>query len=116
MSVPEQIAEAWKVAAADMGFTFVTPFELEEDGRRIAYVGLVPDFGSEKGMLIFVSENFDTEVSARVARNKGFGYSCLSSGYQSYHREAFIAVLDDWGWSPKDRQPPSWYTGAPWST
>ena len=66
-------------------------------------------------MLIFTSENFATEPWASVATKQGFGYSCLGSSYESYDRDSFIATLDDWGWAPKNRPPPAWYSGQPWT-
>jgi len=116
MNSLDHISEAWKAAAIDLGFTFVAPFELEDEGRKIRYVGLVRDFGSENGMLIFVSEAFASEPWAGVAKKNGFGYSCLGQSYEAYERKLFIETLDDWGWSSKDRPPPSWFTGAPWTT
>ena len=112
----EKIAKSWKVAAADLGFAFISPIELEDEGRKIRYVGLIRDFGSAKGMLIFTSKNLETEPWASVARKCGFGYSCLGGANDIYRRETFIDTLDDWGWSPKDRIPPTWYTGKPWTT
>jgi len=113
MTASDRTSAAWKIAAADLGIAFVAPFELEEEGRTICYAGLVRDFGSVAGMLIFVSEKFEAEPWASVAKKNGFGYSCLGSIYQSYDREEFIAALDDWQWIPKDRPPPPWYTGTP---
>ena len=115
MTPSDRISKAWEIAAADLGFAFVSPFELKEEGRTIRYAGLVRDFGSEKGMLIFVSEKFETEPWASAAQKKGFGYSCLGQTYESYDKEEFIAALDDWQWIPKDRKAPDWYTGTPWS-
>jgi hypothetical protein len=114
MTASERISKAWEIAAADLGIGFVTPFELEDGGRIIRYVGLVPDFGSDKGMLIFVSADWEPEPWAKVAKKNGFGYSCVGSTYESYDREEFIAALDDWQWTPKDRKAPAWYTGMPW--
>ena len=111
----EEIAAAWKIAAADLGFTFTPLFALEEGGRVIRYAGLVHDFGSEKGILIFTSQNFETEPWASVAAKNGFGYSLLGGVGSGYDRSSFISILDDWGWSPKDRVAPIWYTGKPWT-
>ena len=111
----DSVTEAWRAAAADPGIAFVGPFELADEERKIRYAGLVRDFGSAKGMLIFVTENWQTEPWASVAQRNGFGYSCLSERYANYDRDEFIAALDDWQWTPRDRQPPSWYSGTPWS-
>ena len=116
MSTPDRIIEAWKDAAVDLGITFITPFALDDDGRRISYLGLLPEFGSENGMLIFVSDASAVELWASTAKKKGFGYSYLSDSYGAYDRRLFSETLDDWGWSPKDRPPPIWYSGAPWTS
>src|SRR5690242_14935810 len=113
MSCSDNVTEAWKVAAADLGIAFVGPFELADEDEKIRYAGLVRDFGSAKGMLIFVSEDWQMEPWASVAQKHGFGYSRLNDRYATYDREEFIAALDDWQWTPRDREPPPWYSGTP---
>ena len=41
--------------------------------------------------------------------------SILADPYRSYERGLWIDTLNDWGWKA-DGAPPTWYTGAPWTT
>lgn len=114
----EQVQESWRVAAKELGFDFIAPFDVEEDGSKTRYHGLVRHFGGENGTLIFASERCDEDLGpfSQLAKKKGFFFSCIGMVYRSYDRKEFIATLDDWGWIPKDRSPPTWYTGTLWGT
>jgi hypothetical protein len=48
------------------------------------------------------------------AEAQGMGWSILGSAYLRYDRELFIDTLNDWGWCGEG-DPPSWYTGEPWT-
>jgi len=111
MEMNKQLAESWSKAAKDLGFRFVSPFEIEQ----VSFTGLVEGFGSSKGTLIFVNSDEGTSPWASIATKNGYGYSCLSSHYEEYDRESFIDTLNDWGWSKPDQNPPTWYTGQPWT-
>jgi hypothetical protein len=112
MNALDRIIESWKQASAELGFTFLSPYRLE----NVEFMGLIPDFGSPKGMLIFYNEDLETDPWAKIAEKYGFGYSCLGCSYEKYNKELFIDTLNDWRWSPKSEQPPHWYTGEPWSS
>jgi hypothetical protein len=115
MTPTDKLIKLWQEASKDLGFSFIASFELEDNGQKIQYTGLIEDFGSDRGMLIFLSENWDTEPFAMVADKNGFGYSCLSAPLpeEKYNQKSFIDILNDWGWSPKDQKPPIWYSGEP---
>jgi hypothetical protein len=114
----EQVQESWRCAGKDLGFDFIAPFELEADGRKACFHGLIRDFGGKNGTLIFASERFDEDLCtlSELAKKNDYFFSCIGMGYKSYDRKEFIATLDDWGWIPKDRRPPAWYAGTPWGT
>ncbi len=76
MMTSEQIAEAWKIAADDLGFTFTAPFELDEEGRKIRYAGLVREFGSDK------------------SRNEGVKICTLHSCYRGFSAHEFVSTGD----------------------
>jgi hypothetical protein len=118
MTPTERLIKLWQTAANDLLFSFISPFVLEDDCQKIKYAGLIENFGSTKGMLIFLNENWDTQPFAKVAEKNGYGYSCLSEPHpdEKYERDDFIEILNDWGWSPKDKKPPIWYSGEPWTS
>jgi hypothetical protein len=106
----QQIADAWHQASRELGIEFVSPFFLESaEGRSFQYLGLLPQFGSPKGMLLL--EDVDWERT-RTAQVNGYGYSCLMlHSYGKYDRDLFIDTLNDWGWSESQGPPPTWYNG-----
>ncbi len=111
MNALDHMTAVWRQAAQDLGFEFIAPFTLPDGGRTLSYLGLVPQFGSPKGMLVIVGLHYDDHV--RVAQQYRYGYSCFSEHSEPYDREGFIDVLNDWGWSGSPDTAPSWYTGEP---
>ncbi len=114
MNALDQMTAVWRQAAQDLGFEFIAPFTLSDGDRTLGYLGLVPQFGSPKGMVVIVGLHYDDHV--RIAEQHGYGYSCLSESSEPYDRESFIDVLNDWGWSDSEGTAPSWYTGEPWTS
>lgn len=111
------MAQAWKQAATDLGFTFDSPFRFTAaDGHEFVCAGRLKDFGSPNGTLIFSRFDFATdeeaEAAAVTADALGYYLSGLSPDYyEDYDRERFRATLNDWGWfGPEDKQP-SWFSG-----
>ena len=103
----------WREAARDLGFRFVAPFTLEDAGERLAYLGWLPQFGSDFGMLIITADSLDQQQRLMdAARARGFGYSCMSPSDEPYDREVIIDVLNDWGWASSEPAP-GWYTPSP---
>lgn len=105
--------DAWREAGEDLDIEIVVPFESEIAGTIVFAIAFLPDFGSGKGTLVFdAAENPNVEL----AYNNGYYCSQLSSAsYSLYSRKLFQETLDDWQWSSKEKQPPSWYTGEAWS-
>jgi hypothetical protein len=53
-------------------------------------------------------------AGAGLAAAQGYGFTVLGKSYEDYDRRLFEDTLNDWQWTG-DRDPPPWYTGAPWS-
>lgn len=104
----------WRQAAEDLGFEFIAPFTLPDGHETLTYLGLVPQFGSPKGMLVILGLHYDRHI--RAAEQHGYGYSCFSEHSERYDRVSFIDVLNDWGWSGSPDAAPSWYSGEPWTS
>ena len=114
MNALEHTTAIWRQAAHDLGLKLIAPFKLADEDRTLSYPGLIPPFGSPMGMLVIVGLHYDDHV--RVAQQQGYGYSCFSEDSQSYDRDSFIDVLNDWGWSDSPNSVPAWYTGEPWTS
>ena len=115
--IEEAVADAWSIAARDLGITVETDGSLiDEQGHSRRYVVHVADFGRAKGTvcsLIGSTETDDGRALRRLAEEAGYFWSALGEGYARYRRELFIATLDDWQWFGPG-QPPGWYSGTPW--
>lgn len=106
----------WHRAADELDFRFVAPFFIEEAGRTLTYLGWLPQFGSDRGMLIITNGTTEEqEVLARVAAERGFGFSCMAATREAYDRALTIEVLKDWGWASSEPAP-RWYESSPRST
>lgn len=109
-----EIMEAWREAAKDLGIRVEIPFTLTtSDGHSEVYEGRVLEFGGPKGLVFGSLDGNKTTWKHR--EDAGYAWSDLSSSYQTYNREHFIATLDDWGWFGEKGQEPDWYSGKPWS-
>jgi hypothetical protein len=103
----ERIIAAWHQAAADLNFTFTSPWHvLTLDHRRVTYLGRVHGFGGTQGTLIrllhlgelSVYEEFDRDL--HVAK--------LGERHASYDRLVFRGTLIEWGYSGPPSQRPTW--------
>jgi len=115
MKTIENVQNAWRTAAHDLGFDFIAPYELEAYGRTFRYHGFVPDLGGVHGTLFFARETFHESIGdeLRVASDAGFFCSQINASiYGQYERDVFIEVLNDWGWMRKDKTPPDWLAAA----
>jgi hypothetical protein len=103
------LRDAWRQAAEDLAIRVTTDGAsiVDEQGQHHPLVALVQDFGGE----MHVFEEYD-EPLARLASQRGHGFTVLGSGYDVYDREIFVETLDDWSWTGKGA-PPSWYEEMP---
>jgi hypothetical protein len=106
MSVVSEQLRQWKIAAEELGFKIEAPFILETPKGTFQYFARLPEFGSEKGMLISVGKH-DRESSA-VAIECGYGISNLSEHDEPYDREVFVDMLSDWSWTGPATEAPDW--------
>jgi hypothetical protein len=92
-----------------MDFRFAPHFTIEHAGKKVKYLGHVPDFGSPKGtLLIFESKSGSTEEK-RMAEALGHAWSVVSSvGFSEFKKEFFQSVLRDWEWSGPSGAEPEW--------
>lgn len=94
----------WREAAADLQIALDAPFVVTASGKSFTYFARLPQFGSQRGMLLMLDYY---PLLSEVADANGYGFSCIEVG-ATYDREGFIEVLCDWGWAVEEK-PPSWY-------
>jgi hypothetical protein len=109
------ITSAFLRAAAELGFSFEPSFLLKlPEGEVVETLGIVREFGSEKGALLFARDAAPNAVIRAQLRAEGYFSSELFSSYETYDRDLFTATLDDWRWFGAESSRPSWYTGKQW--
>lgn len=106
-----RLRDQWQVATTKLGVDFVAPFSLPlPDGALLEYVVLLPQFGSEHGMLIN-SEHSDLAFATAVAAGYGITSMPPEPLQTSLDLEIYIECLRDWGWIAEEPAP-EWYAGA----
>jgi RNAse (barnase) inhibitor barstar len=110
--IDEAMVQAWREAAADLGIRVVAPFAfITSDGEAIKAEAFVPEFGGPYGAIALSN---DLHPYRRIEFAGRF-FSFLGNTYRSYDRQAFIDMLDDWGWFGEKGKEPDWYTGVTWT-
>jgi hypothetical protein len=109
----EKIANAWLIAAQELGIIVTAPYALETGMGQYAFIAHVHNFGGSKGTLLDEPNNFERLIE--VTREQGYNFSCLWDCYETYERQLFIDTLNDWQWFGDVDKKPDWYTEKPWS-
>ncbi|BBE50662.1 hypothetical protein OYT1_ch1102 [Ferriphaselus amnicola] len=110
MTDRDLLREQWQTVAHALKIEFVGPFMFPLKNGHYEFACLLPQFGSERGMLIdveYVRDAFAEAISA--------GFACSSMLAEEHHLPIdpadYINCLVDWGWSAKE-PPPEWYHNA----
>jgi hypothetical protein len=91
------ITSAFLHAAAELGFSFEPSFLLRlPEGEVLETLGLMRDFGSAKGALLFAKGAVPNAATRELLNAEGYFSSELFSSYETYDRDLFTATLDDW--------------------
>jgi hypothetical protein len=110
MSASESLRSAWFAAAKELGIEVGGPTQVSlSDGRIFEFPVLVPQFGSERGMLLHTTYGRD---ACLAAAKMGYGFSILdpsTGASDDADLDGYIDCLKDWGWVA-DGSPPSWYS------
>ena len=107
----EALREQWRKIATELNILFVTPYELPlSGGSTWIFAGLLPQFGSPRGILIDARHS---SMAFEAASEAGFGVtSMLPERLDSpVNASDYIDCLQDWGWFGPGA-PPEWYSGA----
>jgi hypothetical protein len=110
------IIDAFTQAAKDLRFAFFPECEITlPNGKVVRALGLVRDFGSKQGMLIFSGESEPKDEDISALFQLGYVSTVLFESYKCYDSEHFKATLNDWPFFGPQASCPSWYTGVAWS-
>ena len=103
------IAESWLKAAADLDIIVVAPFLFRLKVGEYPFIALIEGFGSSKGTLICLPDEWDDLGYAEIAEGEGYFCSGLyPESYSEYERKRFIDTLEDWGWFGPETEKPLW--------
>jgi hypothetical protein len=117
LSSPESLVVAFGEAASILGFAFVPKFSVSfASGTTVQALGLVRDFGSPSGTLLFSIGSEPAPDNLKAIRDAGYYYSVLNAeSYGRYVERDFVDTLNDWGYYGAPSATPKWYSGKPWS-
>ncbi len=101
--------KAWIEASKDLGIRFIHPYTFfATNGEEYKVTGLLPDFGTGKGVLIS-DRKTDEEAIIMADLTNDYSTTGLSPRYyDKYDRELFIETLSEWGWIGEEKNKPEW--------
>lgn len=106
----ERLVTAWKLAAAELGFRFQTPYHiLTPDHRRVTYLGLVGGFGGTTGTLLRVLNLGELSVFEEI--DSTLCVAKLGERHSSYDPLIFRGTLVQWRWRGLPSERPAWVPG-----
>ena len=101
--------KAWIDAANDLGIRFIHPYKFTGvNEEEYEVTGLLPEFGTGKGVLITSRKSDEEAVMMADLTNDYFITGLSPRYYDKYDRESFIETLSDWGWISKESKKPDW--------
>ena len=102
----DRAKRAWTEASEGLGIKFIAPYRFTgTNGEIFEAAGLLPEFGSGKGVLI-IDQKTDDEAIAVAEQSGEYFMSALSPRYYyNYNRELFIETLTEWGWIGEGEAP-----------
>ncbi len=110
------ITSAFAHAAGRLGLSFEsTHYVRLAGGAVIKSLGLVRNFGSSIGTLLFCEEQFPSDLEQAELEREGYRCSVLFESYEVFDEGHFKDTLNDWGFYGSENERPAWYTGKAWS-
>jgi hypothetical protein len=110
-SVEQLIQASCQTAAEDLGVAITSPFVVvDAEGKAHTFLALFKDFGSGKGTLICLAD--DWLALNPVAVKQGYYCSGLHpASYGRYDRSLWLETFEEWGWRGPKSGRPSWCRG-----
>ena len=107
----EALREQWRKVATELNILFLAPYEVPlPNGTTWEFAGLLPQFGSDRGMLVDAEH---ANIAFDAAVQAGFGVTSMlpEQDHLPINAADYIDCLQDWGWVGPGA-PPQWYAGA----
>ena len=101
--------ENWSEAANRLGVELGGPLVIDlPDGRKVEAQMLVPQFGTNKGTLVFSDAYMLSDLRPLI--ELGYAYSVFDGGLQGkpIADDDLIDILRDWCWCGDHAATPSW--------
>jgi len=109
------ITSAFSEASERLGFAFEPAFSLMlPSGKAINTLGLVREFGSTAGTLLFSESSAPSHGEQAEIKTMGYYFSLLFPSYSKCDEALFKNTLNDWHYFGPESNRRSWYTGQPW--
>jgi hypothetical protein len=107
-----RLQTAWLSAASELELDIVVPFELKTKAFSLTTQVMLRNFGGEQGMLI-VSDYRIIEPFREQIIKLGYGFATLTEPDRDWpftgeEKEAFIEMLNEWGWTGDPDEEPEW--------
>jgi len=109
------VVRSWQNAAVELGFKFKPYVTIRLGDHSGEFLGLVENFGSEKGTIISLADEPPSVTDIRTLHSNGYYHSSLGESYRQFDPDNFRGTLNDWGYFGTPVERPAWYTGEPWS-
>ena len=99
-------SERWKQLAETLTIQVIAPFVVDLNGNNVMFTALLPQFGSELGMVVDPDWSI-IEPHAEALLRSGYGFSAIELDDLDIQDEMH-QTLYDWGWSAATLKP-TWY-------
>lgn len=97
-----ELRQHWLRMANELGFEIVVPYYLNYGDKSLECFAFLPQFGSNKGMIVDIITPPENETSSDIFDAcKELGIYCSFINYDSYvsaDRRVFCEALIDWGY------------------
>jgi hypothetical protein len=105
----DELINAWKIAAFELGLEIVCPFKINTENGLVTYPILVKHFGGKRGTIIARHELF---IDFPMPKHKDYYFSAVNSEfYSNFNKNLFMETLKDWGFYGEIDKKPEWYLG-----
>jgi hypothetical protein len=109
----KRVCDAWRIAAVALSIKVEAPYVIRtRDGKEVACIAHLVDFGGPNGMIIGLYSRPASETDKELksaAESKGLFYSFINADfYERYDENEFKEALTDWGFFGDEDRRPNW--------
>jgi hypothetical protein len=93
--------DVWRKVSKELNIEINAPYKLDGKDGSFDCVAMLPEFGSQNGIVLLLTfpPDFVTDSNvASTAEKCGLSYSYLNSeDYMEYNKDVILEALSDWG-------------------